>query len=284
MAARHQTSHFPPSPPPSPPRRRHIKKRSDPLCDLDAPLPSPTASSNEAPEAQDSLLTRIILTPLLFTSFLLSLFLINRSDRARRTRQSATLPQSLFAYLSPTAWLDPEPYQDPTNTTWERRGSVAHVEPHSVLGPAHNQMQPNEKRTGQEGKWGKRGWHLHKKIRKVARLEIDDAFALRRHIIVVILCALVLSVVGLWMGAGRVKLTTVSSHTNGASHQHQGAVYRYTAPHTTQRQTFLRMTRLAGCPAMLGCGLSRLNMNIEGHHKKRVSLSKRPGTGPAQEH
>jgi hypothetical protein len=140
------------------------------------------------------------------TSFLLSLFLINRSDRARRTRPTPRKPSllsSLFAYLSPTTWLDPEPYQDPDDTTWNRGdagsglGEGSHVEPPSVLTPTHNQ-QPSTRKN--EGKKKSRSWHLNKKIRKIAHLEIDDAFALRRHIIVVMIGLLAILVVGMWMG------------------------------------------------------------------------------------
>lgn len=236
MAA-HDQSRLPPSPPPSPPRRRHRKHQDDPFLDLDTQLPSsssPSSSSKEGQEPQDSLFTRvrtraathrhnlqalrtlylaknflliastqIIITPVLITSFILSLFLINRSDRLRRTNSHST--SSLFSYLSPSAWLDPEPYQDPDNTTWDRRGSISHVEPHGVLNP-QNELQSSSSRDGKERRQS--SWHLHKKIRKVAKLEISDAFEMRGRVIVVMLSAVVM-VVGMlivsvrWM-VGRI--------------------------------------------------------------------------------
>ncbi|KAF2740521.1 hypothetical protein EJ04DRAFT_508035 [Polyplosphaeria fusca] len=185
-------SALPTSPQPSPPRKRPKKHNQDPFFDLsNIPLtsPIPPSSPNHAqqdsqdtPDPPDSLITRAILTPLYMTSFLISLFLINRSSRARRTASHPS-QTSFLSYFSPRVYLDPEPYQDPLSSTWERRGSTSHVEPHPFVG--------DEK---------KRGWHLHKKIRKVARLEIGDAFEMRRHVVVMMVGAAVLLGAALMLG------------------------------------------------------------------------------------
>lgn len=220
----HAQSLLPPSPPPSPPatRRRHKKQLSDPFLDLgDAKTPIPTPSppsspTNEPAEPKEPLLTRvriyallaplgpktyahahkqIILTPLLFTSFLLSLFLVNRSDRARR-HTSSSRSSTLLSYFSPYAWIDPEPYQDPTNSTWERRGSTTHVAPHDAISPRDADSDAAQQK---KEKQKQRSWHLNKKIRKVARLEISDAFEMRGRVMLGMGVVMVGLVLGVWL-------------------------------------------------------------------------------------
>lgn len=133
---------------------------------------------------------QLILTPLYFTSFLISLFLVNRSDRARRA-SSASRTSTVFSYLWPSAWIDPEPYQDPVDTTWDRRDSAPHVEPHAAISP----RQAEDK-----GKRKRKSWHLHRNIRKVARLEISDAFEMRGRVMLGMLVVLVGLALALWWG------------------------------------------------------------------------------------
>lgn len=130
---------------------------------------------------------KIILTPILFTSFLVSLFLVNYRNRARRTAARApSFP--LLTYLFPSTWLDPEPYQHPHDSTWDRRDSSRHVEPHDAISPGSASQtggtQLRKKRTS---------WHLHKKIRKVARLEIGDAWEMRGRVIVAMAAIMLLT-------------------------------------------------------------------------------------------
>lgn len=115
---------------------------------------------------------------------------MNLRDRAHRTYAHSSA--SFLTYFYPSSWLDPEPYQDPGNSTWGRRGSTAHVEPHDAIGP--NQGGPVE-----GGKKRKKSWHLNKKIRKMAKLEVSDAFEMRGKFIVGMLVVLGLASVGLWM-------------------------------------------------------------------------------------
>ncbi|PVH97792.1 hypothetical protein DM02DRAFT_67328 [Periconia macrospinosa] len=218
---------LPPSPPPSPPKprpRSRVKKHHhrDPFFDLDdasatsnpsSPLTSSPPPSQENAQ-QEPLLVRIILTPVLFTSFLISLFLVNRSDRIRRIRRSNTSSRanssssgsSLFArYLSPWSWLnlDPEPYQDDDgdrsddglNKRKQRRDSQ-HAEIDAVLEPMEEDMR--NRREAKEKKAKVRSWHLRKKVGKVSRLEIDDAFAMRGRVIVVIVAVWVMAVYAIW--------------------------------------------------------------------------------------
>ncbi|KZM23218.1 uncharacterized protein EKO05_0008335 [Ascochyta rabiei] len=201
-----QKQFLPPSPPLSPPtaRRRHKRRHDDEFAKLAAtPLPSPTLSAAfDKEDKPEPLLTRIVLTPVLFTSFLFSLFLVNAQDRARRAA-AHTPPSSYLAYLFPSAWLDPEPYQDHSDSTWGRRGAAGHVEPHGAVAPKPGQLdgaQGDERaRTAKDGK-RKRSWHLNKKIGKMARLEVSDAFDSQGKVVVVMMATMVFGVIGLWVG------------------------------------------------------------------------------------
>ncbi|KAL5121948.1 hypothetical protein ACEQ8H_000164 [Pleosporales sp. CAS-2024a] len=182
------------SAPPSPPSaRRRNRKRHDSFEKLAGiSLPSPPGTPTQQPvaeEDQDSLLSKIILTPVLFVSFILSLTIVNFADRAHRARAHSN--NSLFTYLYPSSWLDPEPYQDPDKSTWDRRGTSTHVEPHDAIGPKQG-GQPEKKRM--------RPWHLHRKIRKVAKLEISDAFDMRGKVMVGMCATMVVGSMMAWMG------------------------------------------------------------------------------------
>jgi hypothetical protein len=107
------------------------------------------------------------------TSFLLSLFLVNRRDRQRRAAahpSPSSASASLASYLSPRAWLDPEPYQDPASTAWPRRAGA----------------RADEK-----------GWFLTKKHRAMTRLEVGDALEMRGSVIKGMVAAAVVLVVGM---------------------------------------------------------------------------------------
>ncbi|KAF1949361.1 hypothetical protein CC80DRAFT_510591 [Byssothecium circinans] len=202
-SAQHRPSDLPPSPPPSPPttrqrpaRPRRKKHYHDPFLDLGqinssslqtTPPNSPPRSPPTQPpdEAEDSLLVRIIVTPILFTSFLLSLFLINRSDRLHRastststsSSPSTTSSKSLLSLLSPSSWLGPEPYQDPAHSTWKRRDSHSHVSPNDAISPG------KEREGGSSEAKKREPWYLHKKIRKIAKMEISEALEMRGWVI-----------------------------------------------------------------------------------------------------
>lgn len=144
---------------------------------------------------------QIILTPVLFTSFLLSLFLVNAQDRARRAA-AHTSPSSYLTYIFPSSWLDPEPYQNHYDSTWGHRGAAGHVEPNDAIAPRDGQLVDTSDAGGREGKKRKekQSWHLHKKIRKIARLEVSDAFESQGRVIVMMAATLVFTVIGFWVG------------------------------------------------------------------------------------
>ncbi|KAF2015725.1 hypothetical protein BU24DRAFT_408920 [Aaosphaeria arxii CBS 175.79] len=194
-----QQIHLPPSPPPSPPnaRRRQQKKKknSDPFLDLDLTPPhlSPASTLDfdcDAPEVKDSLVTQLFVTPILFSSFIISLTIINLRDRAYRFAEHNPTANTMLSWVSPSAWLDPEPYQDPIDSRWEHRNADGtHVAPNAVLNPTQSSGGGARKT---------RSWHLRKKIRKITKMEVSDAFEMRKRVIVVM--------VSLWilMGFGVV--------------------------------------------------------------------------------
>ncbi|CAO2648923.1 Nn.00g098720.m01.CDS01 [Neocucurbitaria sp. VM-36] len=200
----HQAQQLLPSPPPSPPStRRRRKKKSDPFEELPiTPIPSPPSSPPNELAEEEPLLTKIILTPLYFISFIFSLFIVNYRDRARRTKSHSS--HSFLSYLYPSTWLDPEPYQDPDDSTWGRSSSAGHVEPNDAIGPRKDKGSAGGK------KKKKTPWHLNKKIRKIARLEISDALEMRGTILAGICAALGLGLIALWMGM-RWLLTSLSA-------------------------------------------------------------------------
>jgi len=122
-----------------------------------------SGSNNRAGEDQnESLLARIILTPVIFTSFLLSLLVVNRRYRAWRVSEHPPASTSFWSRISLRNWLDPEPYQSPADSTWRRaQDSNEHV----------SQSQREK-------------WFTQKKHRKIARLEIGDAFDLSKKVMV----------------------------------------------------------------------------------------------------
>lgn len=175
--------------PPSPPaaRRRHKKTRSkqlDPFLQLGHPADQaivqvpPLTPPDKTEDSDEPLYKRIILTPFLFTSFLISLFLVDTQNAISRTRDS-----TLFSLLSP------EPYQDPSDSRWDRRDSTTPYRPLDVINP--DQRLDKEKRK-------RKSWHLHRKITKIARLEINDAFEMRGKVMVAMGVSIAMVIYGSW--------------------------------------------------------------------------------------
>ncbi|KAK5164083.1 uncharacterized protein LTR77_010174 [Saxophila tyrrhenica] len=151
-------------------RRHHRnKKGSDPFLELaadDAPTDRPSVDAAHEGASGDSTSTfaDLVLAPLTMVSFLLSLFLVDRQQRAWRLSQhSIASHESLWSRLTHLSWLDPQPYQDYRNSTWQRdeRGASAQMVPE----PAFQR------------------WYSRKKHRAVAKLEIGDALEMRKTVL-----------------------------------------------------------------------------------------------------
>jgi hypothetical protein len=102
------------------------------------------------------------MTPLVFVSFVLSLFLVERRDRSWRVSQHTASSESLWSKLSLWNWLDPEPYQNP-DSTWR------HSKPASdAQDPGFDTASP-----------GRPQWFTRKKHRKMAKMHLGDALEMR---------------------------------------------------------------------------------------------------------
>ncbi|KAK8177363.1 hypothetical protein IWX90DRAFT_378335 [Phyllosticta citrichinensis] len=183
---------------PTTPSKR--KKKSDPFEDLaSAPLPSPLPSPDDTQKELDhsvSTLTKIILTPVLFTSFILSLFFVQRRDRAYRVAEHPPPASSWWSTFSPWQWLDPEPYQDPSDSTWQRECA-------GTAGGADGSIPGVEGRIEMTRRT-KAKWFTRKKHRKMAKLHFTDAFDLQGKTIVAILLTWSVAFWGLYWSAKKL--------------------------------------------------------------------------------
>lgn len=73
---------------------------------------------------------------------------------------------------------------------------MGHVEPHDAIGPRPDE-QSDEKKSKKKKK---RSWHLNKKIRKVAKLEVGDALEMRERVMLGMAIVMAIGCAALWMG------------------------------------------------------------------------------------
>jgi len=145
-------------------RRRHKKKDSAlELPDLDQIMNQDEhreqRTENDKP---DSILRELIVTPLLMISFLLSLLYVDREQRLWRLAQRGESSASLWTRLSVWRWIDPQPYQDPSDTTWQ----------HTVASPQSSNIVPTP------------AWSTRKKHRKIFSMEFQDALQIRGRVMI----------------------------------------------------------------------------------------------------
>lgn len=78
------------------------------------------------------------------------------------------------------------------------------MRPNDVIAPKDGQLDGasgvKDGKKEKKKKRGKQSWHLNKKIRKVARLEVSDAFDGQGKVIVVMAALMIFLVVGFWVG------------------------------------------------------------------------------------
>jgi hypothetical protein len=140
---------------------------------------SPASEDND----DDPLYRRLIMMPLLSVSFILSLFLVERSERARRASEHPSQNQSFWATFSLQHWLDPEPYQDPDDATWQDSSDGNANAPKGQV--------PHSK---------KRQWYVRKKAAKVGKMSITDAFDMSGTVMVMLLAFVCVVLFGLSYG------------------------------------------------------------------------------------
>jgi hypothetical protein len=125
---------------------------------------------------------QLIMTPLITVSFILSLVLVERRDRTWRVSEHATARNSIWSGAFLRNWLDPEPYQDPTDSTWQH---------------SENTDTGNQPIAGAVPQPGRNRWFTRKKHRKMAKMQLGDAFEMRGAVMISLIGILLFSVVAL---------------------------------------------------------------------------------------
>ena len=109
-------------------------------------------------------------------TFILSLSVVERQQRRWRVSQRNVAAESFFSRLAIWSWLDPEPYQDSSDSTWK------HSERSSTQSAPDSLYE---------------GWYRRKKHRAMAKLEISDAFDMRGRVLVALLACLMVSLLAI---------------------------------------------------------------------------------------
>lgn len=128
-----------------------------------------------------------MLTPLNMVSFVLSLFVVDHQQRQWRLSQHDSGSKTIWARLTQLSWLDPQPYQDSRDSTWQR----------DTTAPASTPIGPDTVYAG---------WYGRKKHRAMAKLEIGDAFDMRKSVVIVLLA---------WAVLGALLLTYIARRMYG---------------------------------------------------------------------
>jgi hypothetical protein len=82
---------------------------------------------------------------------------------------------------------------------------TTHVEPNDAISPKNGEQAENRR------KREKKSWHLNKKIRQVAKLEVSDAFEMRGRFIAGMAVVMILASVVFWMTARWMLVALASS-------------------------------------------------------------------------
>ncbi|KAF1355410.1 hypothetical protein BDV97DRAFT_395775 [Delphinella strobiligena] len=170
------------------PRRmgRHHRHDSDPFAELSDSIPELTDDCKLLKDQTDgALYERLIIGPLNMISFLLSLCLVNRQERAWRVSQH---DNGAGSWLS--KWFNAEPYQHDKDPTW------------------HSNPTPTDDSSNIHGQHGNvplpavdsRIYHTNKKHREIAKLQLGDAFAMQNKVTFVLLAWALVALLGIaWM-------------------------------------------------------------------------------------
>ncbi|MCJ1309961.1 hypothetical protein MMC25_003622 [Agyrium rufum] len=156
-----------------------------------APAPSASGeatSTTKAPSSDESLITRLVLNPIFFVSFILSFILVDSRNFARsHTHRSSSSPKSTSpSRTSSSAGQS----QRPAYSRWFSSTSSTNTV------SASGQKQDGRSRlgNGEPNYW-------KSKQRRLARMEIGDALEMRKYVVVGLFLALVCVFVGgFWVG------------------------------------------------------------------------------------
>jgi hypothetical protein len=123
------------------------------------------------------------MTPLIVVSFVLSLVFVEHRNRARRV--SAGNYNSDSWVTSFRNWLDPEPYQDPSNSSPWRQPADSVSDKQGTHSENHR-------------------WFARKKHRKMAKLQLTDALEMRGSVMIFVLGCFVAGVLAVGWAVKRI--------------------------------------------------------------------------------
>jgi hypothetical protein len=82
---------------------------------------------------------------------------------------------------------------------------TTHVEPNDAISPKDGERAETKR------KREKKAWHLNKKIRQVAKLEVSDAFEMRGRFITGMVVMMVLASIAIWISMRWMLVALASS-------------------------------------------------------------------------
>ncbi|KAK0119240.1 hypothetical protein ONS95_008094 [Cadophora gregata] len=166
--------------------------------------PIPQIRSPLPPEApKESAISRLLITPITFVSFLLSLALIDSQNHRLRTKThshspSRTQPTTLLGHIRDS--LHGLVYKEVD------QGPYAYVRSPNLIVNAREGLRERSasgsrspRRSGEREREKAEPWHWHTKQRKMMRAEVEDAFKVRKWVVVFLVLVAVFGVGSLVM-------------------------------------------------------------------------------------
>lgn len=105
--------------------------------------------------------------------------MIDQQHSQWRLSQHASRTDTFWFRLTHWSWLNPEPYQDSQDGTWKHKPNAS-----APIG------HPSNDNTYQ-------GWYTRKKHRAVAKMEMSDAFEMRKRVVAAIIAWTLLGLFGI---------------------------------------------------------------------------------------
>ncbi|CAL3962332.1 unnamed protein product [Diplocarpon coronariae] len=138
---------------------------------------------------KESAISRLVITPLVFLSFLLSLALIDSHNHNLRHSHSPShaQPTTVLGHIR-------QLIHSLIFTEVKDRGPYAYVK-----SPASREMEQERDASSSSGRANEEPWHWHTKQGKMMRAEMEDAFKLRKWVVIALVGVLFNGVMAVWM-------------------------------------------------------------------------------------